>query len=225
MLVVTPGAYGNTSADPPSVDDHPANEYPVRVGAVGSETVDAVKKLPLVTDVPPFESKVTAYSEAVVALADVEATDVPTVFVAVTVNVYAVPLVRLEIVQLVVEVVQDAPVFAVTVYPVIAEPPSLEGALQEITDCWFPFEVAATLVGAVGFVAATTISGSDVIETVITPSCVAVPSNVETLLTIAYAAAPALIDEFEIVTEIGLSAAVSGTVSSPVSHERAIDTR
>ena len=59
MFVVTPGAYGNTSAEPPSVADHPANEYPVRVGAVGSETVDAVRKLPLVTEVPPFASNVT----------------------------------------------------------------------------------------------------------------------------------------------------------------------
>ena len=84
---VTPGAYGNISAPPPSVADHPAKEYPVRVGAVGSETVEAVKKLPLLTDVPPFASKVTAYSVAVVALAGVEASDGPTVLVAVTVNV------------------------------------------------------------------------------------------------------------------------------------------
>ncbi len=45
---------------PPSVADHPANEYPVRVGAVGSETVEAVKKLPLETGDPPFASNVTA---------------------------------------------------------------------------------------------------------------------------------------------------------------------
>ena len=59
----------------------------MRVGAVGSETVDAVKKLPLVTVVPLLASNVTAYSAAVVALADVDATEVPTALVAVTVNV------------------------------------------------------------------------------------------------------------------------------------------
>ena len=88
----------------------------MRVGAVGSDTVDAVKKLPLVTVVPLLASNVTAYSAAVVALTEVEATDVPTPLVAVTVNVYAVPLLRLEIVQLVVDVVQvPAPGDAVTV--------------------------------------------------------------------------------------------------------------
>ncbi len=107
----------------------------------------------------------------------------------------------------------------------IAAPPFDEGTDQEITDCWFPFDVAETLVGASGFVAATTISGSEVIEIVIVPSCVAVPRSVETLFTMAYAAAPALMVEFEIVTDIGLSEAVSGTVSSPVSQESAIDTR
>jgi hypothetical protein len=73
----------------------------VRVGAVGSDTVDAVKKLPLVTVVPLLASNVTAYSAAVVALAEVEATDVPTPLVAVTVNVYAVPFVSGAMVQLV----------------------------------------------------------------------------------------------------------------------------
>ena len=57
----------------------------------------------------------TAYTPAVVALAEDDATDVPTVFVAVTVNVYVVPLSRPEIVQLVVDVVQVAFVFEVTV--------------------------------------------------------------------------------------------------------------
>jgi hypothetical protein len=145
--------------------------------------------------------------------------------VAVTVNVYAVPFARLEIVQLVVLDVQVAPVFEVTVYPVIAEPPLDDGAVHEITDCWFPFEEAVTLVGASGLVAATTISGSEVIETVIVPSCVAVPSSVDTLFTIAYAAAPALIEGLEIVTETGFPAAVSGTVSFPVNQETAIDTK
>ena len=47
------------TALPPSVADQPANEYPARVGAVGSVTVDAVKKFPLVTEVPPLALNVT----------------------------------------------------------------------------------------------------------------------------------------------------------------------
>jgi hypothetical protein len=62
------------------------------VGAVGAETVAAVKKLPLATLDPPFGLKVTEYSDGVFALADEDATEVPTALVAVTVNVYEVPL-------------------------------------------------------------------------------------------------------------------------------------
>jgi hypothetical protein len=50
-------------------------------------TVDAVRKLPALTGDPPFTSKVTTYSAAVVALAGVEVAEVPTTFVAVTVKV------------------------------------------------------------------------------------------------------------------------------------------
>jgi hypothetical protein len=101
---------------PPSVAVQPANEYPARVGAVGSVTVAAVKKLPFTTALPLFASNATAYSAAVVAVATVLATEVPTVLVAVTVKLYAVPFVRLEIVQLVVLVVQvPAPGDEVTV--------------------------------------------------------------------------------------------------------------
>jgi hypothetical protein len=85
-------------------------------------------------------------------------------------------------------------------------------------------EVAETLVGAFGLVATTTTSGSAVIATVIVPSCVAVPRRVDALLTIAYATAPFLMVAFEMVTEIGFSGSVSGTVSLPVSQEIAIET-
>ena len=83
--------------------------------------------------------------------------------------------------------------------------------------------MAPTFNGALGLTAAITISGSEVNSIVIVPSCVAVPSNVETLLTIAYAVAPVLIVALEIVTKIGLPEAVSGTVPSPAIHEIAIE--
>ena len=66
----------------------------------------------------------------------------------------------------------------------IAEPPSEVGAVQDMTDCCVAFEVAATLVGAPGFVATTTTSGSEVTETVTVPSCVALPKSVTSPATI-----------------------------------------
>jgi hypothetical protein len=86
------------------------------VGGVGSVTVEAVKKLPFETLLPPFALNTTAYCDAVVTLLEaVEATDVPRVLVAVTVNVYAVPRARPVTVQLVDVVVQVAPEFDVAV--------------------------------------------------------------------------------------------------------------
>jgi hypothetical protein len=58
---------------------------------------------------------------------------------------------------------------------VIADPPSLLGARQEITDEASAPVDANTVVGAPGFVAATTTSGSAVSVTVIEPSTLAVP--------------------------------------------------
>ena len=60
----------------------------------------------------------------------------------------------------------------------MAEPPSLLGALQEITEEASAPVDANTEVGAPGFVAATTTSGSVVSVTVIEPSTAAVPSGV-----------------------------------------------
>jgi hypothetical protein len=59
MFCVTPGEYGNVTADPPSVADHPVKVKPVLVGAVGSETLPPVVNDPFETDVPPFAEKVT----------------------------------------------------------------------------------------------------------------------------------------------------------------------
>jgi len=63
-----------------------------------------------------------------------DAGEVPTTLVAVTVNVYAVPLTRPETVAVVAPVVLTvAPSGeAVTVYPVTGEPPLLEGATHEM---------------------------------------------------------------------------------------------
>jgi len=83
-----------------------------------------------------------------------EETEVPIAFVAVTVNVYEVPLVRPATVQEVDEADEVVQVFDpgddVTVYPVIADIPSSAGADHETTDWALPFEVADTPVGASG---------------------------------------------------------------------------
>jgi hypothetical protein len=86
----------------------------------------------------------------VTALLAVDAGDVPIAFVAVTVNVYEVPLVKPETV-----IGDEPPVpvappgLAVTVNPVIAEPPLFAGA-EKATDAEVLPGVATTLVGASG---------------------------------------------------------------------------
>ena len=59
MFCVTPGEYGNVTADPPSVADHPAKVKPVLVGALGSVRLPPVVNAPFETDVPPLELNVT----------------------------------------------------------------------------------------------------------------------------------------------------------------------
>ena len=81
----------------------------------------------------------------------------PDAFVAVTVNVYEVPFVRPETVQLVAVVAQVSPPGdEVTVYSVIAAPPLLAGAVHETTDWRLAAPVALTDVGAPGTVEGTT---------------------------------------------------------------------
>ena len=76
----------------------------------------------------------------------------PTLFVAVTVKVYAVPLVKP-----VTTIGDEAPVpvkppgVEVTVYPVIAEPPSDAGVVNATETCVFPL-VAEPIIGASGTV-------------------------------------------------------------------------
>jgi sulfur carrier protein ThiS len=100
-----------------------------------------------------------------VTLADaLEATEFPIAFVALTVNVYAVPLVKPETVQEVDAVVQvNDPGDEVTVYPVIALPPLDPGALQLTTD-EESAAVPETPVGAPGTVGAATATLSVAIE-------------------------------------------------------------
>ena len=97
----------------------------------------------------------------VIGVTAVEADDttlVPTALVAVTVNVYAVPLVSPVTLAASVPLDQLAvcpPGLAVTMYPVINDPPVDAGALHVTVACVFP-AVADTLVGAPGVVAGVT---------------------------------------------------------------------
>jgi hypothetical protein len=81
---------------------------------------------------------------------------VPAVFVAVTMNVYVVPLVRpVIVIGDEPPVAVKPPVLEVTVYPVIAEPPLLAGA-ENVIVAWPLLATADTLVGAPGTVAGVT---------------------------------------------------------------------
>jgi hypothetical protein len=99
----------------------------------------------------------------VVAVAVLEDEEVPKALVAVTVNVYVVASVRFEIVQLVDAVLQVAPLLAVTVYPVITEPPSDTGADQLIPTSRIP-DVAAIEPGIPGLPAVVADAEEDAIE-------------------------------------------------------------
>jgi hypothetical protein len=84
---------------------------------------------------------------------------VPTAFVAVTVNVYAVPLVRpVTVIEAhgAAHVPVKPPGEDVAVYDVIAEPPLLAGAANVTLACAFP-AVAVPMVGAPGIVAGVTL--------------------------------------------------------------------
>jgi hypothetical protein len=76
----------------------------------------------------------------------------PLAFVAITVKVYAVPLVRPDtVIGLPEPVPVKPPELEVTVYPVIAEPPLLAGAVNVTVASAFP-GVAVPIVGAPGIV-------------------------------------------------------------------------
>ena len=80
----------------------------------------------------------------------------PIALVATTVKVYEVPLVKPATVSgLAVPICEILPGFEITVYPVIAEPPLLVGAVNETVACVLP-ATAEILVGTLGTVAGVT---------------------------------------------------------------------
>ena len=106
---------------------------------------------------------------------ELDATDalpVPAAFVAVTVNTYAVPLVRPVTVQERAPVVVHVrpPGLAVTVYAVIAAPPFAAGAVHDTTLSASAALVADTPVGAPGTVASMPLTATGVELLVVEPS-------------------------------------------------------
>ena len=93
----------------------------------------------------------------VTAVLGADAVEVPELLVAITVKVYAVPLVRPETVAVrgPVVVAVAPPGVAVTVYPVIGEPPLLAGAVHD-TWAWPLPATAVTAVGEPGIVVGVT---------------------------------------------------------------------
>src|SRR2546423_9833317 len=122
---------------------------PVELGAVHASAIWGSPRVA----VRPAGEPGTAGGATGVAEAGVDGGPVPTAFVALTMNVYSVPLVSPVIVQPRVVVAQVAPPgFAVAVYPVIGLPPVDDGALHARA-IWPLPEVAARPVGAPGTVA------------------------------------------------------------------------
>ena len=99
---------------------------------------------------------VKVYTVGVIEEEAEDAVELPDALLATTVKVYAVPLVKPVTLALVPEltVAVNPPGLEVTVYPVMAEPPS-KGAVQETVASPFPF-VAVTPVGAPGMVTGVT---------------------------------------------------------------------
>jgi hypothetical protein len=123
--------------------------------------VQETSALPPATDAPAALTAVGDAGElSGVTLLDAEdVVPVPWPFVAVTVKVYAVPLVRPCTVQLVsapLLVMHVWPPEEVTVYLVIVAPPLLAGAVQETVTSPEPATDAVTAVGASGEVAGVT---------------------------------------------------------------------
>ena len=122
-------------------------EPPILAGAVHDTTTCA---FPAVANTPVgAPGTVLGVTDALVN----GAREVPAALAAVTVNVYAVPLVRpVTVTEVAPDVVAVAPPgAAVTVYPVIGEPPLLTGAVHDTTATPFPAE-AVTAAGAPGTV-------------------------------------------------------------------------
>jgi hypothetical protein len=144
---------------------------PLLAGAVN---VTVAEPLPATAVTPVGDPGVVS---GVTELEAVEDALVPTAFVAVTVKVYAVPLVRpIIVIGEVPPVAVKPPVFEETVYEVIGEPPLFTGGVNEMVACPFP-ATAVTPVGAPGVVAGVT--GAVALDGVLVPfAFVAVTVNV-----------------------------------------------
>ena len=137
----------------PTVRDIPVEEvtvYPViaeppsDAGAVQETVADALSGT---ADTPVGASGTVA---GIITGDCAEGKESPAAFIAITVNLTAIPLVRLLSVAVrTFPTVRDTPVETVTLYPVIAEPPFIAGAVQETIAEELP-GTAETLVGAPG---------------------------------------------------------------------------
>jgi hypothetical protein len=132
-------------------------------------------KFPSVVIDPPVAE---IYETAVIELLAALAGPVPTALVAVTVNVYAVPVVKP-----VTTIGEDAPVpvtppgLDVTVYEVIAVPPLLAGAVNVTVALLVVPAVAVPMVGAPGIAKVVTLALDDE-ATLVPTALVAVTVNV-----------------------------------------------
>jgi hypothetical protein len=148
-LIVQVPAVTNVSAPPlvivhtPVVDEVNVTVSPELAVAV---SVGAVPKF----CAPGFAKVIVCAPFGVTLFDAAEAAPVPALFVAVTVKVYAVPLVRpLTTMGLAAPVPVRPPGFEVTVYPVMVAPPLLAGAVKDTVACVSP-AVAVPTVGAPG---------------------------------------------------------------------------
>jgi hypothetical protein len=145
--------------DPPVAVNPPTLEvtvYPVIIEPpfdTGAVNEIVACPLPLIATTPVGASGTV---EGVTPLLAPDEVLVPEMFVAVTVNEYVFPFVNpVTTIGEEVPLAVNPPVFEVTVYRVIDEPPFDTGAVNEIVACPFP-ETAVTLVGASGTVDGTT---------------------------------------------------------------------
>ena len=100
--------------------------------------------------VPGFANVIVCTALGVTLLDAADSEPVPTVFVAVTLNVYATPLVSpVTVIGLAAPVPVNAPGLDVTVYPVIFAPPFEAGAVKVMVASASP-AVAVPIVGAPG---------------------------------------------------------------------------
>lgn len=146
---------GDVAPDPVNPPGFEVNVYEVIAEPLLGAAVKAIdaEALP-----PVATSEVAAPGivNGVTAPEGVEGGEFPALFVATTVKVYAVPLVNpVTVSGLDAPVAVAPPGLAVTVYPVIGEPPVEEGAVNDTTTCALP-GVPATAVGDPGTAAGVT---------------------------------------------------------------------